>query len=65
MVRVEKFFGFQLPTAGLIVGWYGAVESVAICIVGAMMLANADNYFTPDASPDLQAFKDRMFFLLL
>lgn len=55
MIQIEKFFCFQLMTAGMIIGWYGLAESLASSITGIVMLENVDTYFSPANFPDFDA----------
>jgi len=49
---VQKFFCWELLTAGLIIGWLGVLESIPSIVSSALMLANVDTYFDPSKFPD-------------
>lgn len=50
---VQKFFCWELITAGLIIGWFGFIESISSVISNAIILDNIDTYFDPAKFPDI------------
>lgn len=49
---IQKFFCMELLTTGLIIGWFGIVESISSIVSGVVMLENIDTYFDPTKFPD-------------
>lgn len=50
---VQKFFCWELLTAGLVIGWLGIVESISSVVSNAIVLDNIDVYFDPTKFPDI------------
>jgi len=60
---VQKFFCWELHTAGVIIGWYGIVRSIAHIVSFAIMLANFEAYFNSEMF--LSPFEIRQVFIIL
>jgi len=54
MVLVRKFFCLELLTTGLVIGWFGLIESISSCVSGIVMLENIDVYLNGTTIDDKQ-----------